>query len=168
MNTPDILEDTQVLFIKSSIWKLLWLIVLFAVLLLMALAALPSVAGWLATLFLAALSPIALYIYGPGASYLKLHAHGLDIAAAGRKRTIHWRDVIGFHVCEERGDKRIGVLYSDDYILRSANQPWQTQDTDADWIRDLYAMPMKELCDTLNRRVASKNASTELRDLQTA
>ena len=168
MNQPDLAEDVEAIVIKSSVWKLLWLIVLLGALLVMALAALPSLAGWLGTLFLGALLPIALYIYRPSASYLKLHANGLDIAVAGRKRTIHWSDVIGFHLHEERGDKRIGVLYSDACIQRNATQPWQTQDADAEWIRDLYAMPVKELCDILNRWAVRKNASARREGLPTS
>ncbi len=159
MTQPDLAEDVQAVVIKSSVWKLLWLIILFGTLLVMVLGAIPSMAAWFGMLFLGALLPIALYIYRPSASYLRLHANGLDIAAAGRKRTIHWSDVIGFHLHEERGDKLIGILYSDACIQRNATQPWQTQDADAEWIRDLYAMPMQELCDTLNRWAARKKAS---------
>jgi hypothetical protein len=160
MNNSDTAETSQAIVIKSSVWKLLWLVVLLGALLLMAVAALPSMAGWSGTVFLGALFPIALYIYRPGATFLKLHANGLDIATAGRQRTINWSDVLGFHIAENRGDKQIAILYADDYLVQNSTQLLQVPDSDIEWIRDLYVIPLDKLCDTLNSWAAKRNSVT--------
>ena len=151
----------QVIVIKSSVWKLLWLVVLIGLLLLMAVNALPSIAGWFGTIILGLLFPIALYIYRPSATFLKLHANGLDIATAGRKRTVSWSDVTGFHIGRNQRDRNIGILYADDHIARNSTQMSQMPDSDIEWIRDLYVMPLEELCTTLNSWAAKRNPATQ-------
>jgi hypothetical protein len=147
----------QAMLIKSGIGKLLWLVALLGLLLLMTISALPSMAGWIGTLLLGTFFPIALYIYRPGASFLRLHETGLDIAVAGRRRTINWSDVAGFHIGKNGGDTQIGILYVADVALNDT-PVFRAPDADVEWIRDIYAMPLDTLCNTLNQWALAKNS----------
>jgi len=160
MSRLEIYEPYRTIVIKSSIRKLFWLIILLGTLLLAAMSALPSIAGWLGTIILGPLFFIALHIYRPSATFLELHLNGLDISTAGRKRTVYWADVAGFHIGMNRGDRNIGILYDDDYIALNRIQMSQMPDSDIEWIRDLYVMPLDELCRTLNSWVAKRNPAT--------
>ncbi|QBI01850.1 hypothetical protein [Pseudoduganella albidiflava] len=145
------------MIIKASLRKLLWLLVLLGSLLLMAVSALPGLAGWFGTIVMGPLFCLALYIYRPGATLLRLHASGLDIETAGRKRTVDWSHVIGFHIGMNQGDRHIGILYTNDHLAHLRLRQSRAPDSDIEWIRDLYVMPLDELCSTLNRWVARKN-----------
>jgi hypothetical protein len=154
MSELEISRADQTLVIKSSVWKLLWLVVLLGLLLVLAANAIPSMIGWLGTIIMGPLFLIALYIYRPNATFLKLHSKGLEITTAGRKRTVNWSDVIGFHIGKNGRDRSIGILYADDYIARHSTQMSQMPDSDIEWIRDLYVIPLDELCRTLNSWIA--------------
>ena len=120
-------------------------------------AAIPSIYGWIGTILLGPLFLVTLYIYRPSVTYLRLHSTGFDISTARRQRTINWSDVAGFHIGEIRGDKRIGILYTQKYLsphpLRTSAEP----DSDGEWIRDLYVLPLGKLCDTLNSWVVDNS-----------
>ncbi|UUZ52549.1 hypothetical protein LP419_24490 [Massilia sp. H-1] len=148
---------SPILVVKSSRVKLLWLVVLFGCLLLMAMSALPSIAGWFATVILGLLFPVVLYIYRPSATFLRLHVNGLDISTAGRQRTIDWADVARFNIGANSGGKNIAIDYRHDLMIW--NHPSRTPDADSEWIRDLYAMPLEQLCITLNCWRARRSSS---------
>lgn len=115
-----------------------------------AITAIPSFWGWIGTILLGPLFLVALYIYRPSATYLRLHSKGIDISTARRKRTINWSDVVGFHIGDIRGDKRIGILYTQEYLSKIRSDSLNEPDSDGDWIRDLYVLPLGKLCETLN------------------
>lgn len=146
------------LIIKSSIKKLAWLLLVLGTLFLVAACAQPPAAAWIGTIVLGPLFLIALYIYRPAANYLHLHSTGLDIFIAGRKRTVLWADVAGFHTGMNRKDRQIGILYSAQYIARAGADSPQAPDADGEWIRDLYVLPLDELCRTLNAWNEDKSA----------
>lgn len=151
--------DGRAVVVKASIRKLAWLVVLVGALLAVAIGALPSLAGWLGTVLLAPLFVLALYVYRPGATFLTLHADGFDLSTAGRRRTIRWSDVAGFHVGRNGKDTQIGILYTDGYLMRQEAGPSHLPDADVEWIRDLYAMPLPDLCATLNGWAAQAHAA---------
>lgn len=49
-----------------------------------------------------------------------------------------------------RGDKRIGILYTQEYLSQIRGDSLNEPDSDGDWIRDLYVLPLGKLCETLN------------------
>lgn len=154
----DIIPSDEVTIIKPSLRKLLWLDLVLGALLSLAVVAIPSVWGWLGTFILGPLFLIALYIYRPSATFLRLHLDRLDISTVGRRHIIYWRDVAGFHIGEVKGDKRIGILYTQEYLLQKSVYSSAEPDSDGDWIRDLYVMRLDKLCETLNNWVVGKNS----------
>lgn len=89
---------------------------------------------------------------------MRLVSNGFDISTARRQRTINWSDVAGFHIGCIRGDKRIGILYAQEYLSQIPTGFLNEPDSDGDWIRDLYVLPLRKLCDTLNFWVADNKA----------
>ena len=146
----NIISRNLPVIIKSSPWKLLWLLALLGAMLALSIGVIPNFWGWLGTIILCPFFLITLYIYRPSANYLRLHRDGLDISTAGRLHTINWLDVVGFHIADISGDKKIGILYTEEYLLQLPTHLLALPHSDGDWIRDLYAIPLNKLCDTLN------------------
>lgn len=135
------------LVVKASVAKLAWLIFLVSLMLLISIAAIPSIIGWVGSLLLASLLMLAIYIYRPSANYLRIDQNGIEVVIAGQRRKSRWSDIIGFHVGDVEGDKRVGILYTDAYLAVHARAQMNSDDG---WIRDIFVLRPEALCSVLN------------------
>ena len=152
-------SHTGSLIVKSSFRKLAWLILLmgsFAFLSIFCISLKPVV-GWIATAFTVPFFLITLYLYRPSATFLRLNVEGFEAVSAGRRVRLKWTDVTGFHVGAVRGDKVIGIIYSEEYVFQSQNSAISQNDMEQAWIQDRYALSVEAVCKLLNdRKIASE------------
>ncbi|WP_081493469.1 hypothetical protein [Herbaspirillum sp. CF444] len=139
------------LIIKASVVKIAWLLVLLGLLTLFSAFCiqLQPVWGWIGTILFAPLFVLSFYVYRPSATYLRLSTEGMDIVNMGRRFKLHWSDVEGFHLGNVKGDRQIGILYTDAYLEQQTAH--FIHDSDHAWLRDLYSLPLDSLCKILNQ-----------------
>ncbi len=71
--------------------------------------------GWLCVVFFSVGIPAALFMFLPGAMYLRLDREGLEMKSMGRKNRILWKDVQSFKIGSIRGAKMIAINFRPQY-----------------------------------------------------